>query len=116
MSIQTELVTLLSSLVAGRVYPSGTASTVTPYLTYARVVAIEQVTLDSNGGVDNIVNTRMQIDAWASSYGAAQTLSESVRSALKGWANSNIVLSEEDGYEPETKLHRVMLDTSVFHG
>ncbi|MEC5213316.1 hypothetical protein RCH06_001862 [Polaromonas sp. CG_9.5] len=115
MSVQTDFVALVSGAVAGRAYPAGTASTVTPYITYSRITAIEQATLDANGGTGNLINTRLQIDVWAASYGAAQSTAAAVKAALKGWSNENIVLSEEDGFEPDTKLHRVMLDTSIWH-
>lgn len=115
MSMQTDFVALVSSAVAGRVYPAGTASTIAPYVTYSRVTAIEQTTLDSNGGIGNLINTRLQIDVWANSYGAAQDTANAIKAALKGWANQNIVLSEMDDYEFDTKLHRTSLDVSVWH-
>lgn len=115
MSLQTDLFTLLQGLVSDRVYPSGTAATTTPYITYQRITAIEQTSLDTNGGTGNLYNTIMQIDVWASSYGAAQTLAESVKTALKGWSNQNVVQSELDEYEQDTKLHRVLLDVSIWH-
>lgn len=115
MTMQTDFVALVGTTVGGRVYPAGTAANVTPYITYFRVVAVEQATLDGNGGLDNLVNTRLQVDVWASSYGAAQDTANAVKAALKGWSNQNILLSEEDGFESDTKLHRVMLDTSIWH-
>jgi len=115
MSMQTDFFTLVSGTVGGRVYPAGTASIVTPYVTYFRVSAIEQPTMDSNGGTGNLYNTRMQIDVWATTYSAAQSTAAAVKSALKGWSNQNIVLSEDDGYETETKLHRVIMDLSIWH-
>lgn len=115
MSMQTDFVALVTALVGGRVYPAGTASTVTPYLTYFRVASIEQSTLDANGGTGNMYETRLQIDVWATSYASAQATAAAVKAALKGWAKQNVVLSEDDGFEADTKLHRVMLDVSVWH-
>lgn len=115
MTMQTDFVALVSSIVAGRVYPAGTASTVTPYVTYSRVVSLEQSTLDANGGTGNASNTRLQVDIWAESYGAAQALAAQVKAALKGWSTENIVLSEQDDFEPDTRLHRCLLDLSVWH-
>lgn len=113
--MQTDFVALVGGIVAGRIYPAGTASTLAPYLTYSRVVSIEQSTLDTNGGTGNINETRLQVDVWAGSYGAAQATASAVKAALKGWALQNIVLSENDDYESDTKLHRVSIDVSVWH-
>jgi len=115
MSMLTDFKALVGSLVAGRVYPQGAASAMTPYITYFRETAIEQVTIDHNGGTGNLVNTRLQVDVWAGTYGASQELAAEVKAALKGWVNENIVLVERDSQEPDTRLHRVMLDVSIWH-
>ncbi|MBK5206123.1 MAG: DUF3168 domain-containing protein [Polaromonas sp.] len=116
MNFQAELKTLLGSLVTGGVWAnvvSGVA--VTPYITWSRITAIEQTTLDTNGGTGNASNTRLQIDVWALTYAEAQTKAAAVKAALKGWAVENILLDEQDMHEPDTGLHRVMLDLSTWH-
>lgn len=116
MSVQTDFVALASPLFSGRLYPAVAPAGVTaPYATYTRVTAIEQSTLDANGGAGNSVNTRLQVDVWALTYLDAQGTAGALKTALKGWALENIVLAEQDGYENDTRLHRVMLDVSIWH-
>jgi len=116
MSLQTDLFTLLTGLFSARVYPSvGPEFSVTPYAVYSRVSATEQSSLDTNGGTGNASNTRMQIDVYASTYSAAQSSAAAVKTALKSWAVENVMQDEQDFYEPDTKLHRVMLDVSTWH-
>jgi len=116
MSIQTDFVTLAGSIFSGRLYPGvAPADVAAPYATYSRVVAIEQATLDTNGGTGNSTNTRLQIDLWSPSYLDVQAKSNALKAALKGWTVENVILSEQDGYEADTKLHRVMLDVSLWH-
>lgn len=115
MSMQTEFVALVGPIVSGRVYPMGVTAPVAPYLTYTRIAAVEQSTLDANGGDGNAINTRLQVDVWAQSYGDAQSKAAAVKAALKTWSIENVLLNEQDIYDAETKLHRVMLDISTWH-
>jgi hypothetical protein len=116
MTVKTDFVLLASGLFSGRVYPqTAPSAVVAPYCTYSRIIAIEQATLDANGGTGNTSNTRLQIDVWALSYGEAQALAAAVKTALKAWAVENVLLAEEDFYEGDTGLHRVMLDLSTWH-
>lgn len=116
MSLQTDLFTLLTAQFSGRVYPNVAPElAVTPYAVYSRVSAIEQNSIDTNGGTGNASNTRLQIDVYASSYSAAQSSAATVKASLKGWAVENTLEAEQDFYEPDTKLHRVMLDLSTWH-
>lgn len=116
MSLQTEFFTLATGIFSGRVYPqTAPAEVVAPYCTYSRIAAIEQPTLDTNGGTGNATNTRLQIDVWAMTYSEAQVKADTVKTALKSWATENLVLGEQDMHEPDTGLHRVMLDISTWH-
>lgn len=116
MSLQTDLFALLTGLFAARVYPRvAPEKTITPYAVYTRVATAEQHTLDTNGGTGNASNTRLQIDVYASTYSASQSSAEAVKTALKGWAVENTVQDEQDFFESDTKLHRVMLDVSAWH-
>jgi hypothetical protein len=116
MNFQAEFKTLLGSLVAGGVWAnvvSGVA--VVPYITWSRVVAVEQTTLDTNGGTGNASNTRLQINLWSLSYSEAQGKATAIKAALKGWAIENLLLSEQDLHESDTGLHGVRLDLSTWH-
>ena len=116
MSLQTDLFTLLTGQFATRVYPNVAPEfSVSPYAVYTRVTTTEQNSLDTNGGTGNASNTRLQLDVYASSYSAAQSSAASVKTLLKNWVVENIVQDEQDFYEPDTKLHRVMLDVSAWH-
>lgn len=116
MSMRSDFVALAEPLFATRVYPQGLAPAYTAaYLTYSRINANEQSTLDQNGGVGNLVNTRMQVDVYSLSFSEAQAKATALKAALKGWSTTNLLLDEQDMYEPDTKLHRVMLDLSIWH-
>lgn len=116
MSIQSDFYTLVGPLFGTRVYPNVAPDTpVAPYAVYFRVSGTEVSTLDSNGGAGNANHTRLQLDVWAKTYAEAQSSAAAVKTALKDWAVENNVLLEQDMYEPDTKLHRVMLDISTWH-
>lgn len=116
MSLQSSLYTLLNSTFSGQLYPSvAPFGTVAPYATYSRVSASEQSTLDTNGGTGNPTNTRLQIDVYALTYSEATTKADAIKSLLKGWSIENVVLIEQEDYEPDTLLFRVMLDISIWH-
>ena len=116
MSIQSDLFALLGPLVSNRVYPQGTAPAYTAaYITYSRIDTIAESTLDKNGGTGNLRNSRLQIDVYSLSFGDAQAKAALVRAALEGWAISYLPITEEDMYEPDTKLHRVLMQYSTWH-
>lgn len=116
MTLQTNFFTLAAPLVGNRVYPQGTAPAYGgEYMTYSRVSADEQITLDPNGGTGNLVNTRFQVDVYGLGFDDVQALAASLKVGLKAWALVNVLLGEQDMYEPDTKLHRVMLDLSIWH-
>lgn len=116
MSLQEDLFTLAAPIFSSRVYPNVAPEAVArPYMTYTRITGLEETTLDGNGGVNNLRNTRLQLDVWAATYAEAQTKAEALRTALKNWTVTNIFQSDQDMYEPDTKLHRVMLDISTWH-
>ncbi len=116
MSVQADFFLAISPVFSGRLYPSiASDSAVTPYAVYFRVSSIEQSTLDPNGGDGNPTNTRLQLDIWAKSYAEAQSKAGEVKAVLKSWTVENNVGLEQDMYESETKLYRVMLDISTWH-
>ncbi|SRR6266404_361022 len=118
--IQEDLVTLLGPLVPNgdgskRVYGSiGKQGTLMPYIVYQRVISQVENILDGNGNPP-INNTRMQIDVWSNSYADAQATAAAVRVAMLGWATKNLNNGEQDFYEQDTRLHRVMMDYSIWH-
>lgn len=113
MSIQEQLVTLLGAVAP--IFPATAAQGLAPpYLIYQRVVTTTNNVLDGNGNPP-VNNTRFQIDAWGGTYAAAQALAASVTAAMLGWSMQNVKLDEQDGYEEDVKLYRVILDFDVWH-
>lgn len=116
MAIQDELYTLLSPLLAGRMYPNAAPDKPTlPYLVYGRISARKQQTMEANGGTGNLVNSNVQLDVYTKTYSAVIALSEQIQTALQGWARQNIVIFEQDFYESEEQLHRIALEVSIWH-
>jgi len=116
MSMQTSFINLATPAFEGGVYPKGSAPPYAgPYATFFRVAGVEGLTLDKNGGTDNETNTRLQVDVYAKSYTEAQAAADALKALLKDWSRDNVVLLEMDGHEPDTGLHSVTLDISVWH-
>ena len=116
MSLQSDFAALAGPLAAGGAFPPGSVTTpVIPYITYFRVSGIEESTLAKNGGTDNAINTRLQIDVWATSYAQAQNIAAALKAALKNWDVENVIQLEQDLYESDTKLNHVAIDISCWH-
>ncbi len=109
------LVTLLSGVAGGRVYPLvAPQPATTPYVIYQRVASSVENVLAGNGSPP-INNTRLQIDIYAKTYAESQSVADSVESAMLGWSERNVQLSSLDLYEDDVKLFRVLMDFSVWH-
>jgi hypothetical protein len=104
--------TLMSGVAGGRVYWNKTDSPVAPYITYFRISGVDENVLSGTSG---LTNTRLQIDVFAKTYADLQSTVDAVRSALVGWAVQNVINGERDMYEDDTKLHRVLIDVSIWH-
>lgn len=114
-SIQEQLTTLLSGVASGGIFPMTAAQNAAPpYLVYQRVAETVENTLAGNG-TPPIANTRFQIDVWANTYAQAVALAGSVRALMHAWAVQNVLNLENDEYEPDVMLYRVLLDYSVWH-
>lgn len=81
MSTESKIVTALSSLVSGRVYPdfapSGAAF---PYIVYQQVGGTATTFLDK--AVPSMRNGRFQIEAWAKTRSEAVGLAMAIESAM----------------------------------
>jgi hypothetical protein len=116
MAIQTELFTLLGPIFSNRFFPNGAAEKpVAPYAVYSRISAVREQTLDTNGGTNNLVQTNLQIDIYAKTYAESISLADQVKTALNGWSRQNLVMMEQDFYEPDETLHRATVEISVWH-
>ncbi len=85
-----------------------------PYIVYQRVISSVENTLTGNG-TPPINNTRMQLDVWSQSYASVQAAAAALRAAMLAWGVQNLNLGEQDFYEADKKMHRVMLDYSIWH-
>lgn len=113
--IQEDLTALLAPLVGNRVHGGVAAQgDLLPYIVYQRVISATENILNGNGNPP-INWTRMQIDVWSNSYASAQSTAAAVRAAMLGWSKTNLNNGEQDFYEQETRLHRVMMDYSIYH-
>lgn len=79
------------------------------------------------GGASGLRETRVQVDCWASSYGAAKTIARAVESAISGFSGSQsgkafrgaFINSERDDNESDTadtaSRYRTSLDLIIWH-
>ncbi len=111
--IQDDIFATLASLVSNRVYPMvAPDNVVKPYLVYQRVASVPENTLSSGIAINQ---TRIQIDMYTSNYKSGQLLAASVQSTISSTFVSSTLQLEQDFYEAETKLFRVMHDYSIWH-
>ncbi|MDB5992401.1 MAG: hypothetical protein JWQ10_3804 [Herbaspirillum sp.] len=115
MTIFEQLITLISvNTDAGiRIYPLTAPDGVQkPYLTYQRIAFNDENVLSGSSG---LTNTRMQIDAYAGTYLAADALAKQVSVLMAGWSVQNVSIQSQDLYEDAVKLFRVQTDYSIWH-
>lgn len=106
---------LLSPAVSGGVHPLTAAqNALPPYAVYQRIAGTVENTLTGNGAPP-INNTRFQIDVWATTYAEAVSVAASVRALMLAWSVQNVLNLENDEYESDVMLYRVVLDYSVWH-
>ena len=111
--IQEQVFAATSSLVGGRMYPNVAPNNVQkPYLVYMRVSSQPENTLADGVPIEN---TRVQIDCFDTTYAAVVALAESVKAALRASEITSLLILEQDQFEPDAQLHRVILDFSLWH-
>lgn len=114
MAIQEALCAALvgAGVAGGRVYPHVARDGVTkPYVTYFRMSVVPVNTLSSGRPLENTV---FQIDCYDKTTAGVNSVKDAIKAALDAWAIKNVIQSEQDLFEPDTKLHRVTLDVSVY--
>jgi len=79
--------TAVGALAADRIYPQvAPQQTATlPYMTYNRIDGIH---MHNMSGPSGLVNVRMQIDYYASTYSGASALADAARNVLDGYTGS----------------------------
>lgn len=90
------------SLVDSRIYPIVLPTDgIFPAITYQRISSIPTYSLSSNVGV---TTSRMEIDAWASTYQSAHALADAILSAIDNYSGT-----ASDG----TRIFGIQLDNST---
>ena len=111
--IEQVQVILAPLAVGGSWYSVNTLTTPTyPYITFQRIIANENNTLD---GPSDVQNTIFQVDAWALHISEAEALRKSIRDALTAATGfTAIQLHRHDLYETKVKAHRCIADYSCW--
>lgn len=113
MSVETNLHSALTGLVAGRVYPDvAPFNAALPRVTYQQVGGEPRNYIS---GVPQNRNGRFQINAWASTRIAAATLIRQIEDAVRLSTTLNAVTigGAVAIYETDTKLYGAMQDYSI---
>ena len=113
MSVQTEIQAILAPLATGGAWNlRAPQMPVFPYIVWQRISDQPDVTL---GHGVAIRNARIQVDAYASTYPAAQAINEAVEAALLASATFKAVPGLcQDLYEDDPALYRISQDFSVW--
>lgn len=115
MNVQQQLAALLTGATdAGvEVHPVIAPDMVPkPYIVYQRVSSNSENVMSGDSG---LVNTRMQIDVYALTYGQAVAIARQIDVLMAGWVLQNVSVLSQDGYEDAVKLFRISNDYSVWH-
>lgn len=104
----------VSALVGTRVYPLVLPQKCTfPAISYLRVSGGQQMNLS---GYSRLEAPRIQVDAWAESYGQAKDLAAAIRAALLSATDFKVSdISDRDLFEDSSALFRVSTDFTVWH-
>lgn len=115
MSAEATLYTLLSGLVAGRIYPDVAPSGAgLPRIVYQQVGGVGLSFVD--GAMPSKENGRMQIVCWAATRLAAINLAKQVEAAVCGSAalQATPLGARASDYEQDTNLYACRQDFSVW--
>lgn len=121
MSVQSDLYDTLgqyaglSAMVGVRIYPDvAPQDAATPRLVWQEVTDAPQNGLDGHDGLDNY---RIQVTSWALNGTLARSVDAQVRAAMAAaTAFASICVDNRSlGYEPDTRLHAMQSDFSVWY-
>ncbi|MBK7082353.1 MAG: DUF3168 domain-containing protein [Betaproteobacteria bacterium] len=112
--IAADLVTTLTGVLSGRLYPSvAPAGVVAPYAVYQLVSGVPVSDLS---GQSNCTNSRFQLDLFGREKLALDTLAESVKVAMNAATLfKSVCVLQQDTYEDPAAFYRVTLDFSLWH-
>lgn len=111
MSVESDVQTLLASLVGGRCYPLVNPAKVvgTSYITY-QVISGNDLLLSSTGE-----DMQLQVDIFGTTYDSVKTLAAQAKTAMLATGNFAAVLTNKfDGFEEVTQEYRVTLEFDIF--
>lgn len=100
MSLQSDLVSALSSVAGGKVYPQFVPADVTlPFIVYS-IISKDPLETLSGGTVQ--INSTVEFDCYADDYTSALSLAQDVKTAIDADANlvSYETSSPGENYEP----------------
>jgi len=113
MSLETKIVTALTSLVGGRVYastfPQQPATPITPAILFTFVSSEINADICGDGG-DATANTRIQVDVYSATFDSARALRLQVLTAMALITPPTLWEGGFGSYEPDLKLHRCSMD------
>jgi Protein of unknown function (DUF3168) len=116
MTIASRIFTLLNGATAAgaKVYPMAAPDqTQAPFITYQRVSAVSENVLD--GSNVSLLNTHIQVDIFSTSYAQAQAIFSDVDLLLMGGFDQVTSVQNQDIYEAEVDLYRVLSEYSIWH-
>lgn len=112
MTIQTTIYHKLAAV--GATYPDGLPPNPTLPSTSYKFISLDQ---NRYHGGNSLARYRLQVDCWAKTRGAANTLADSVKAALDlNQTNVKLITTENavDFNEPESGIERRMLEFYVW--
>lgn len=104
----------VTALIVGRVFPNVIPQAAA--MPAVRYTVVDDLPTNVLSGAATLRRARVQVDAYAKRYLDAHALADAVSGALgaiDGPTTTALEVSRRDGYEDETKLHRVSLDFSM---
>ena len=116
MSLVIQLYALLNGATAAgaKVYPlAAPDQTLAPFITYQRISAISENVLD--GSAVNLVNTRLQIDIYSTTYAQAAAIFAEVDALMSSGFAQITSIQNQDLYEGAVDLYRVLAEYSIWH-
>jgi hypothetical protein len=113
-TIEEQLVTLLSSVTGGQIFPSdaGENPQVFPYLVYERQPSPVENVLNGNPPADNTV---FVFNCWGRTHAEARAFAAAITPVMRAWVYLPVQkISDHDIFEADVKMHRVMQEWSVW--
>lgn len=108
-----DLQTVLNPLATGGAFYGLCTAEPPPseYIVWMRVASTPSVSL---GGPSDLQNTRVQIDVYARTVARVAAIELAVEAAMVAASITNVPLSSQDIFEPDTRLYRCIKDYSVW--